>query len=119
MKIDSIFLKGDIVEELADSSKPTVSNYTYEMLKFHGSYFGYDRDTATERKKAGLEKEYEFMVRCRIPAGGLTAEQYLKMDELVGKYANNTLRITTRQTFQFHCILKENMKASIITGGII
>ncbi len=113
MKINSIYLKGDIVAELADSSTATVSDYTYEMLKFHGSYFGYDRDSATKRKKAGLDKEYEFMVRCRIPAGGLTAQQYLKMDELVGKYANNTLRITTRQTFQFHCILKENMKDSI------
>ncbi len=113
MKIDSKFLKGDIAEELADPSIPAVSDYSYELLKFHGTYQGYNRDTATERKKAGLDKEYEFMLRLRIPAGRMTADQYLKMDELADKYANNTIRITTRQTFQYHVVLKENLKAHI------
>ncbi len=113
MKIDSRFLKGKVAEELADASTQDVSNETYELLKFHGSYFGHNRDTATARKKQKLDKEYEFMVRTRIPAGQLTAAQYLALDEVAGKYANNSLRITTRQTIQFHVIVKENLKASI------
>ena len=113
IKEQSAFLKGRVAEELADASTLDVSNETYELLKFHGSYFGHNRDTATERKKQGLDKEYEFMVRTRIPAGRLTAAQYLAMDELADKYANGTLRITTRQVFQFHVILKKNMKAHL------
>ncbi|MCH2038657.1 MAG: hypothetical protein MK137_08720, partial [Rickettsiales bacterium] len=113
IKDESQFLKGIVSEELDDRSSPYVSDASYELLKFHGSYQGYDRDTATERKKAGLEKEWEFMVRMVCPSGFLTAEQYVALDEIAGKYANGTLRVTTRQTFQFHCIVKENMKAHI------
>jgi len=113
MKVDSAFLKGNIAQELNDDSTDYVSDYAYEMLKFHGSYQGHNRDTATARKKQGLDKEYEFMVRARIPAGIMTAAQYLAFDELAGKYANDSLRITTRQAIQFHVILKKNMVAHI------
>ena len=113
MKVDSKFLKGNIAAELADKSLIEVSDEAYELLKFHGTYFGYNRDTATERKKLKLEKEYEFMVRTRIPGGRLTAAQYLAMDDIAGKYANGTLRITTRQVFQFHVVLKDNLKEQI------
>lgn len=113
IKRESGFLKGQIAEELADSSTGDVSNATYELLKFHGSYFGYDRDSATARKKAGLEKEHEFMLRMKCPGGRLTAEQYLGLDRLCETYANGTLRITTRETFQFHCIKKVGMKPFI------
>ncbi|MEQ1790256.1 MAG: NADPH-dependent assimilatory sulfite reductase hemoprotein subunit [Rickettsiales bacterium] len=113
VKLGSEHLKGDIAAELADNSSEQVSNSTYELLKFHGSYFGYDRDSATERKKAGLEKEYEFMVRMKCPGGRLTAAQYLAIDTLAEQYANGTMRITTRETFQFHCIKKVGMKPLI------
>lgn len=113
IKLESGYLKGNIAEELADTSTPEVSDATYELLKFHGSYFGYDRDTATERKKAGLEKEFEFMVRMKCPGGRLNAAQYVALDALAEKYANGTLRITTRETFQFHCIKKTGMKPLI------
>ncbi|NDF13109.1 MAG: NADPH-dependent assimilatory sulfite reductase hemoprotein subunit [Proteobacteria bacterium] len=113
IKTASKFLKGNIAAELADLSKPDVSDETYELMKFHGSYFGFNRDSATERKKKGLDKEYEFMVRTRIPGGRLTADQYLAMDEVAEKTANGTLRITTRQVFQFHVVLKENVKQNI------
>lgn len=109
-KRESGYLKGQIREELADLSSPQVSDATYELLKFHGSYFGYDRDSATARKKQGLEKEYEFMVRMKCPGGRLTAAQYVALDALADKYANGTMRITTRETFQFHCIKKVGMK---------
>ncbi len=112
-KLASSHLKGDIAAELADNSSDQVSDGTYELLKFHGSYFGYDRDSATTRKKAGLDKEYEFMVRMKCPGGRLTAAQYLALDVLAEKYANGTMRITTRETFQFHCIKKVGMKPLI------
>lgn len=113
IKDESKFLKGNVAAELADASTEDVSDDVYELLKFHGSYFGHNRDTATERKKKGLDKEYEFMLRSRIPGGRMTAEQYLALDELASKYANGTLRITTRQVIQFHVILKKNLKPII------
>lgn len=109
IKLNSHYLKGNIAEDLA-SAGLEVTDETYELLKFHGSYFGYNRDSATERKQQGLEKEYEFMLRLKMPGGRLTAEQYLKLDEICDTFANGSLRITTRQTFQFHCIIKPHMK---------
>ena len=109
IKRESGYLRGQIMEELNDNSTTEVSDPTYELLKFHGSYFGYDRDTATALKKQGLDKDYEFMVRMKCPGGRLTAAQYIALDALVDKYANGTMRITTRETFQFHCIKKVGM----------
>lgn len=111
-KEESNYLAGPIAGELSDDN-PFVSNRSYELLKFHGSYQGYDRDTATERKKAGLEKEWEFMVRMKATGGRISAKQYLGLDRICDKYANGSLRITTRETFQFHCIVKENLKKHI------
>ncbi|NBO20060.1 MAG: hypothetical protein EBV03_12745, partial [Proteobacteria bacterium] len=113
IKRESGYLKGRICEELADTTTQDVSDETYELLKFHGSYFGYDRDSATARKKQGLDKEYEFMVRMKCPGGRLSAAQYVGLDALAEKYANGSLRITTRETFQFHCIKKVGMKPLI------
>lgn len=112
VKQESVYLAGNVAKELADAN-PFVSDDSYELLKFHGSYQGYDRDTATERKKAGLEKEWEFMVRMKAAGGRISAKQYLALDGIAEKYANGTLRITTRETFQFHCIVKENLKKHI------
>lgn len=112
IKEESAYLRGNILEELSDEN-PYVSDESYELLKFHGSYQGYDRDTATERKKAGLEKEWEFMLRMKCPGGRLTPEQYLALEKIADSYANGTIKITTRQTFQFHCIVKENLQKHI------
>src|SRR5271154_73285 len=113
IKRESHYLKGNIAVEMADFRAPEVSDATYELLKFHGSYFGYDRDTATERKQRGEDKEWEFMVRMKCPGGRLTAAQYVALDALAEKYANGSLRITTRETFQFHCVKKTGMKPLI------
>lgn len=112
LKRESQGLKGKIAEELADE-KPFVSDDSYELLKFHGSYQGYDRDTATARKKQGLDKEWEFMLRLKMPGGRLSAEQYLALDSMCDAHANGSLRITTRQTFQFHQIVKGHLKPFI------
>ncbi len=113
MKRESNYLRGQIKQELEDTSNLEVTDATYELLKFHGSYFGYDRDTQTERKKAGLEKEWEFMLRMKCPGGKLKADQYLALDRICEHFANGTLRITTRQTFQFHNILKPAMRPMV------
>lgn len=112
LKEGSRFLRGMLAEELA-APGTQVSEDGYNLLKFHGSYEQYDRDTATARKQRGEEKEYQFMVRVRMPGGRLTAAQYLALDQLADRYGNGTLRFTTRQGIQFHGIIKQNLKATI------
>lgn len=105
-------LAGPLAAELADGGTQ-VSEDGYQLLKFHGSYEQFDRDTATFRKQHGQEKEYQFMLRVRMPGGRLTARQYLDMDRLADDRANGTIRITTRQGIQFHGILKGELKPAI------
>jgi sulfite reductase (ferredoxin) len=112
VKRASSHLRGTIRQEL-DRPSTHFSEEDYQLLKFHGTYQQHDRDTATRRKQQGLEKEHQFMVRVRIPAGRLAAAQYLHLDDLAGKYANGTLRITTRQGLQFHGVLKGNLERTI------
>ena len=112
IKEDSQYLRGKIKEELkADSSHFTKDNI--QLLKFHGTYQQDDRDIRNKRRKEGLEPFYSMMVRSKIPGGRLSVEQYLAHDELADLYGNHTLRITTRQGFQFHGVLKKNVKAVI------
>jgi sulfite reductase (ferredoxin) len=113
IKTASHQLRGTIVQDLADTSKTSLDEAGYQLLKFHGVYEGYNRDSATERKKQGLDKEYEYMCRIAIPGGRLTAAQYLRLDELADSHANGTLRVTTRQAIQYHCITKGNLKDAI------
>src|SRR5439155_26889337 len=110
IKQQSRQLRGNLARDLADTATP-FDKTGYSLLKFHGIYQGYDRDSATERKQRGDDKIWQFMVRVRIPGGRLTAEQYLALDALADRYANGTLRVTTRQSIQFHGIVKPGLKA--------
>jgi sulfite reductase (ferredoxin) len=112
VKQQSRQLRGNLVRDLADTATP-FDNAGYSLLKFHGIYQGYDRDSATERKQRGDAKIWQFMVRIRIPGGRLTADQYLALDELADRYANGSLRVTTRQSIQLHGVLKPGLKAAI------
>jgi sulfite reductase (ferredoxin) len=112
VKRESRGLRGKLAEGLADP-KPSFDEDGYNLLKFHGVYQGYDRDSATELKQAGKTKEFRFMVRARIPGGRLTAAQYLGLDALADSHANGTLRITTRQGIQFHGVIKAGLKETI------
>lgn len=112
IKAESHHLRGQIVEELQNESSH-FSEAQIQLLKFHGTYQQEDRDARKERKSAHQEKAYQFMVRSRIPGGALTAEQYLVEDEIADKYGNGTLRITTRQGFQLHGVLKGNLHSTI------
>jgi len=112
VKQQSRQLRGHIARDLGDTSTP-FDKEGYSLLKFHGIYQGYDRDSATERKQRGDDKVWQFMVRVRIPGGRLQAEQYLALDALADRYANGSLRITTRQSIQFHGVVKAGLKSAI------
>jgi sulfite reductase (ferredoxin) len=113
IKMESRHLRGRLAADLVDSSSQTLSPGQEQLVKFHGVYQQEDRDARQARKAAGIEKSYNFMVRSRIPGGAITADQYLTHDELAGRYANNTLRITTRQGFQLHGVLKGDLRSAI------
>src|SRR5215212_8054448 len=112
LKQQSRQLRGNLARDLNDAANP-FDNAGYSLLKFHGIYQGYDRDSATELKQRGDSKHWQFMVRVRIPGGRLTAGQYLALDDLAEGYANGTLRVTTRQSIQFHGIVKSGLKAAM------
>ncbi|HKW52139.1 MAG TPA: NADPH-dependent assimilatory sulfite reductase hemoprotein subunit [Stellaceae bacterium] len=112
VKRESRALRGELAAGLKGPA-PAFDDDGYNLLKFHGIYQGYDRDSATERKQQGLEKEHEFMVRVRIPGGRLTAAQYLALDDLADRYANGTLRVTTRQSIQYHGVIKRDLKETV------
>lgn len=112
IKVESRQLRGQIVEELQQDS-PRFSEPQVQLIKFHGIYQQEDRDMRQARKAVGSEKAYQCMIRSRIPGGVLTAAQYLVHDDLADRYANSTLRITTRQGLQMHGILKSELKPTI------
>ena len=105
-------LRGTIAETLA-SDRTHFGHDDTALLKFHGTYQQDDRDARRALEAAGLAKAYSFMVRVAIPAGAVTGEQYLGLERLADEHANGTLRITTRQGFQFHGVLKGDLKAAI------
>lgn len=114
IKAESRALRGTIAEEIAaPEARGGLSESAYTLLKFHGTYEQFDRDTATERKQRGEDKDWSFMVRVRAPAGRLTAAQWLALDALADTYADGTLRLTTRQGVQFHGIIRQALKPSI------
>ena len=106
-------LRGTIAEGLADVSTGAISEDDSQLTKFHGTYLQDDRDVRPERAKKKLEKAYSFMIRVRLPGGVTTSKQWLALDAIAGTYANHTLRLTTRQTFQFHGVIKSNMKRTM------
>jgi len=113
IKDTSRYLRGTLAEELVGPSDH-FSEENKQLLKFHGSYQQEDRDARKNRPKGGATgKAYCFMIRLKLPGGKLTAKQYLAMDEIADRHANGSLRLTTRQSIQFHGILKTNLKASI------
>jgi sulfite reductase (ferredoxin) len=112
-KLEGRYLRGTLAEEFADPTVEHLSEANKSLIKFHGSYQQEDRDARKNRSKAGVGKAYMFMLRLKLPGGKLTAEQYLAMDEVCREYANSTLRITTRQSFQFHGVLKGSMKPAL------
>ncbi|WP_334106205.1 NADPH-dependent assimilatory sulfite reductase hemoprotein subunit [Methylobacillus sp.] len=110
VKYESNYLRGTIDAGLKDPVTGSVPFNDTLLLKFHGIYQQDDRDLRAERQHRFLEPNYQFMVRVRIPGGLLTKQQWIGLDDISRKYAERGLRITTRQTIQFHGIRKGNMK---------
>jgi sulfite reductase (ferredoxin) len=105
-------LRGTIAETLASDATHFGPDDVH-LLKFHGTYQQDSRDERRGRQAAGEGKAFSFMVRVAIPAGAVTAEQYLALDAIADRHANGTLRVTTRQGFQFHGVLKGDLKPAI------
>ena len=112
VKEKSNYLRGTLKQTL-ESETTHFSKEEGDLLKPHGTYQQDDRDKRQEQVQHKKEPLYSMMVRTKIPGGRLTADQYLAHDELATKYGNGTLRITDRQGFQFHGVLKKNLKTVI------
>jgi len=113
IKINSNFLRGTIIEGLEDPSTGAISAADQQLTKFHGTYMQDDRDLRDERKAQGLEPAYSFMIRCRLPGGVATAKQWEQMDDIATSLGNETMKLTTRQTFQFHGVVKAKLKPAM------
>lgn len=113
LKFNSDYLRGNIATDLLDRISGSVTFESNKLMKFHGIYQQDDRDIRDERRRQKLEPAYTFMVRIRLPGGVCTPEQWLKMDELAQAHGGNTVRLTTRQTFQFHWVVKEEIRPTI------
>jgi sulfite reductase (NADPH) hemoprotein beta-component len=113
LKHDSRYLRGTLATSLVDQATGAIDPNDALLTKFFGIYQQDDRDLRDERRRAKLEPRYQFMVRVRLPGGACTPRQWLALDELSRANADGTLRLTTRQTFQFHGIRKRNLRRHI------
>src|SRR5260370_16828840 len=112
VKEESRGLRGSLADELAGAAGQ-FSDASAQLLKFHGTYQQEDRDQRRERRGTDAEAAHQFMVRCKIPCGVLSGAQYLAIDDLADRYGNGTLRVTTRQTNQFHAVFQCDLKTTI------
>lgn len=113
LKYDSNYLRGTLVESLADPVTGAIADGDTQISKFHGIYQQHDRDLEKERKLQKLESAWSFLIRVRLPGGIATREQWLQMDKLADTHANGTLKLTTRQAFQLHGVIKTKLKATM------
>ncbi|HET6559426.1 MAG TPA: assimilatory sulfite reductase (NADPH) hemoprotein subunit [Prolixibacteraceae bacterium] len=121
IKYNSNYLRGTLVESLADPLTGSLAFADTQISKFHGMYQQTDRDIDKERKRQKLEPAYSFLIRVRIPGGVVNPSQWLQMDSISEQYANHTLKLTTRQAFQLHGVIKTNLKKTIqeINAGLM
>jgi sulfite reductase (NADPH) hemoprotein beta-component len=106
-------LRGTLVESLADPLTGAIRDSDTQLIKFHGSYMQDDRDLRAEREHQKLEPAYSFMIRTRLPGGVVTPKQWLTLSSIARTYATNTLRLTTRQAFQVHGVIKKDLKTTM------
>ncbi|WP_339720887.1 assimilatory sulfite reductase (NADPH) hemoprotein subunit [uncultured Paraglaciecola sp.] len=111
LKGQSDFLRGTIAEDLHDDLTGAFVGDNFQLIRFHGMYQQDDRDIRAERAKQKLEPLQNVMLRARLPGGIITTEQWLAIDKFAEeKSIYGSIRLTTRQTFQFHGVLKPNVK---------
>ncbi len=111
LKGQSNFLRGTIVEDLKDDLTGGFTADNFQLIRFHGMYQQDDRDIRAERAKQKLEPLHNVMLRARLPGGIIRPDQWLAIDKFADDYSlYGSIRLTTRQTFQFHGVLKPNIK---------
>lgn len=113
IKARSRHLRGTLVDGLADTLTGALADDDTQLSKFHGIYQQDNRDVRSERKRQKLEPAFSFMIRARIPGGLVTTPQWLGLDGIATDFANQTIRLTTRQAIQFHGVIKRELKSSI------
>jgi sulfite reductase (NADPH) hemoprotein beta-component len=113
LKGNSNYLRGTIAESLKDPLTGALREKDQVLIKFHGTYQQQNRDLDDERKMQKLEPLYSFLIRIRVPGGITRPDQWLAVDKLADQYADHALKLTTRQAFQFHGVLKRNLKTTI------
>ncbi|MEQ8857376.1 MAG: assimilatory sulfite reductase (NADPH) hemoprotein subunit [Pseudomonadales bacterium] len=113
VKQNSDYLRGTIAESLLDPLTGSIPESDGVLTKFHGTYQQDDRDLRAERTRQKLEPAYSFMIRARISGGVLSPQQWLQLDQLARDHANDAIRVTTRQTFQFHGVVKRDLKKTM------
>ena len=106
-------LRGTLLASLANPVTGALADDDQTLIKYHGSYQQDDRDIREERRQQKLEPAFSFMIRTRTPGGVVTPEQWLKLDRIATDFAERGLRITTRQAFQFHGVIKRELKATM------
>lgn len=113
IKTASRLLRGTLADSVADPLTGALREDDTQLIKFHGSYQQDDRDLREERRLQKLEPAWSFMIRTRLPGGAATPAQWLALDEIATTFANGSLRLTTRQAFQVHGVVKRELKATI------
>src|SRR6185436_4521525 len=108
-------LRGTLVESLHDPLTGAIRESDTQLIKFHGSYMQDDRDLRAEREHQKLEPAYSFMIRTRLPGGVVTPKQWLALSGIARTFATQTLRLTTRQAFQVHGVIKKDLKKTMQT----
>ena len=111
IKGESNFLRGTITDDLKDDMTGGFTSDNFQLIRFHGMYQQDDRDIRPERIKQKLEPMHNVMLRARLPGGVITPKQWLAIDEFADTHTlYGSIRLTTRQTFQFHGVLKPHIK---------
>ncbi|KAF0855300.1 assimilatory sulfite reductase (NADPH) hemoprotein subunit [Pantoea dispersa] len=111
LKKQSNYLRGTILEDLDNGLTGGFTGDNFLLIRFHGMYQQDDRDIRAERAAQKLEPRHAMMLRCRLPGGIITPTQWLAIDKFAtDKTLYGSIRLTNRQTFQFHGILKKNVK---------
>src|SRR5688572_18877572 len=106
-------LRGTLLESLRNPVTGALHDDDQTLIKYHGSYQQDDRDLREERRQQKLEPAYSFMIRTRTPGGVVSPSQWLKLDAVATRFAERGLRITTRQAFQFHGVIKGELKPTM------
>ena len=112
LKNASNYLRDPLVAEFA-AGGTHITDDGYQILKFHGSYQQDDRDRRDERRRAGAEYAFGFMIRLRLAGGDVPPALWLALDDLAGQFGGDSLRLTTRQSVQLHSIPKADLRTVI------